>query len=72
MADERRRGPERGPTRYGKNSGSGANEPKHNERKDARGFVSRQGGDQTGTQRPEEGSGDAGERRPGSDSEVER
>ena len=35
------------PTRYGHHSGSGSNEPKHGERKEERGFVSRQGGDQT-------------------------
>jgi len=34
-------------TRHGTNSGSGSNEPKHNEKKEERGFVSRQGGDQT-------------------------
>jgi hypothetical protein len=37
-----------GSTRYGKNPGSGSNEPKRNERKETdRGFESRQGGDQT-------------------------
>ncbi|HET9521672.1 MAG TPA: hypothetical protein VFO73_11545 [Candidatus Limnocylindrales bacterium] len=65
-ADERR-GPDRSPsgpreandpgsTRYGTNAGSGSNEPKHNERKEERGFVSRQGRDQTrpgGTDQPE-------------------
>ena len=34
-------------TRYGSNAGSGANEPKHAERKEGPGWVSRQGGDQT-------------------------
>jgi hypothetical protein len=54
----KRRGPDRSPsgpreandpgsTRYGTNSGSGSNEPKHNERKEERGSKSRQGGDQT-------------------------
>jgi hypothetical protein len=54
----KRRGPDRSPsgpreandpgsTRYGTNSGSGSNEPKKNERKEERGFRSRQGGDQT-------------------------
>jgi hypothetical protein len=58
--DATRRGPDRSPsgpreahdpgsTRYGTRSGSGSNEPKHNERKEERGFVSRQGGDQTRT-----------------------
>ena len=36
-----------GSTRHGTRSGSGSNEPKHGERKEERGFVSRQGGDQT-------------------------
>jgi hypothetical protein len=37
-----------GSTRFGTTSGSGANEPKHNERKEKSGrFVSHQGGDQT-------------------------
>lgn len=36
-----------GSTRHGTTSGSGANEPKHSERKEERGWVSRQGGDQT-------------------------
>ena len=40
-----------GSTRYGQDSGSGSNEPKHRERKETdRGFEPRQGGDQTGTQ----------------------
>jgi hypothetical protein len=36
-------------TRYGHNSGSGSNEPKHDEKKESpeRGWVSRQGGDQS-------------------------
>ena len=34
-------------TRYGQVGGSGANEPKHGERKEEGGWVSRQGGDQT-------------------------
>lgn len=34
-------------TRHGTRSGSGANEPKHNERKEQGDWVSRQGGDQT-------------------------
>jgi hypothetical protein len=34
-------------TRYGQNSGSGSNEPKHHEKKEQHGWVSRQGGDQT-------------------------
>jgi hypothetical protein len=34
-------------TRHETRSGSGANEPKHSERKEERGWVSRQGGDQT-------------------------
>ena len=53
------RGPDRSPsgpreandpgsTRYGTNSGSGANQPKRNERKESAGFESRQGGDETG------------------------
>lgn len=38
-----------GSTRYGTNSGSGSNQPKDDERKEADGeFESRQGGDQTG------------------------
>jgi hypothetical protein len=53
------RGPDRSPsgpreandpgsTRYGKNAGSGANEPKHSERKEQAGRSEpRQGGDQT-------------------------
>jgi hypothetical protein len=56
--DATRRGPDRSPSgqreandpgskRFGTTSGSGSNEPKHNERKEERGFVSRQGGDQT-------------------------
>lgn len=38
-----------GDTRYGRNPGTGANEPKHHEKKERpeRGWVSRQGGDQT-------------------------
>ena len=37
-----------GSTRHGTNSGTGANEPKHRERKETSGrCVSRQGGDQT-------------------------
>lgn len=37
-----------GSTRYGTNSGSGSNQPKHNEGKETdRGFEPRQGGDQT-------------------------
>lgn len=38
-----------GDTRYGRNSGTGANEPKQHEKKESpeRGWVSRQGGDQT-------------------------
>jgi hypothetical protein len=40
-----------GSTRYGTNSGSGSNEPNHNERKETdRDFEPRQGGDQTRTQ----------------------
>lgn len=53
-----RRGPDRSPsgpreandpgsTRQGTTSGSGSNEPRHSERKEERGWVSRQGGDQT-------------------------
>jgi len=34
-------------TRYGRNSGSGSNEPKHAEKKQEDGWLSRQGGDQT-------------------------
>jgi hypothetical protein len=34
-------------TRYDHTSGSGANEPKHDERKEGPGWVSRQGGDQS-------------------------
>ncbi len=36
-----------GSTRHETRSGSGANEPKHNERKEQGDWVSRQGGDQT-------------------------
>lgn len=36
-----------GPRRHGTTSGSGANEPKHSERKERRDWASRQGGDQT-------------------------
>ncbi len=44
-----------GSTRHGTNSGSGANEPKHTERKEEAGrSAPRQGGDQTG----ESGSGE--------------
>ena len=40
-------------TRHGTNAGSGANEPKHRERKEAAGrCVSRQGGDQTREDQP--------------------
>jgi hypothetical protein len=36
------------PARYGKNSGSGSNEPKHNEKKEQRSdWIQRQDGDQT-------------------------
>ena len=57
--DERGTGPDRSPsgpreandpgsTRHGTNSGTGANQPKHRERKETAGrCVSRQGGDQT-------------------------
>jgi hypothetical protein len=38
---------DRQPTRHATVSGSGANEPKHNERKETAGWTSRQGGDQT-------------------------
>ena len=39
-----------GSTRFGTTSGSGANGPRRNERKERSGrFVSRQGGDQTGS-----------------------
>lgn len=52
------RGPDRSPsgpraandpgsTRHGTTSGSGSNEPKHGEKKEERGWVPRQGGDQT-------------------------
>ena len=52
------RGPDRSPsgpreandpgsTRYGTNTGSGANQPKRHERKESAGFEPRQGGDQT-------------------------
>jgi len=34
-------------TRYGKERGTGSNEPKHNERKESGGWTSRQGGDQS-------------------------
>ncbi|HET9346305.1 MAG TPA: hypothetical protein VFO05_11455 [Candidatus Limnocylindrales bacterium] len=34
-------------TRYGSNSGSGANAPKHAERKEDADWISRQGGDQS-------------------------
>lgn len=37
----------RAQTRHETRSGSGANEPKHNERKEQGDWVSRQGGDQT-------------------------
>ena len=61
------RGPDRSPsgpreakdpgsTRYGTNSGSGANEPKRDERKEERGFKSRQGGEQTGQTEQDPGS----------------
>lgn len=44
-----------GSRRHATRSGSGANEPRQHERKDARGFVSRQGGDQTQrTDKPEQ------------------
>ena len=44
-----------GSTRYGTNPGSGANEPKHSERKETdRGFQPRQGGDQTRGQQPDD------------------
>ena len=40
--------------RYGHNSGSGANEPKHSEKKEQReDWVHRQGGDQTRSEQPE-------------------
>jgi hypothetical protein len=35
------------PTRHATVSGSGANEPKHNERKETAGWLTRQGGDRT-------------------------
>ena len=38
-----------GSGRYGHRSGSGSNQPKKGEKKDDRGFVSRQGGDQSTT-----------------------
>ena len=42
-----------GSTRYGKNSGSGANEPKHRERKETDGgFQPRQGDDQSRDKQP--------------------
>ena len=48
-----------GSTRYGTNSGSGSNEPKHRERKETdRGFKPRQGGDQTGTPPSQREQGD--------------
>jgi hypothetical protein len=43
-----------GSTRYGKGRATGSNEPKHDERKEAAGWTSRQGGDQSsgpGTER---------------------
>ena len=36
-----------GSTRYGKNSGSGANQPKRDEKKEQEDWSSRQGGDQS-------------------------
>ena len=48
-------------TRHRTVSGSGGNEPKHNERKEQAGWVSRQGGDQTRgseTGKPGEQGGD--------------
>ena len=42
-------------TRYGQRSGSGANEPKHNEKKEAApDWTPRQGGDQTAPDRRDE------------------
>ena len=46
-SQDRRAGDASGSTRHGTTSGSGSNEPKHSERKEERGWVSRQGGDQT-------------------------
>ena len=36
-----------GSTRYGKDRGTGSNEPKHSEKKEQDGWTSRQGGDQS-------------------------
>ena len=36
-----------GSTRYGKDRGTGSNEPKHSEKKEQNGWTSRQGGDQS-------------------------
>jgi hypothetical protein len=52
MSDQRRddedRAADGGSARYGQRSGTGANEPKHGERKEQReDWVRRQGGDQT-------------------------
>jgi hypothetical protein len=47
-------------TRHGTVSGSGANEPKHNERKEQAGWVSRQGGDQTRGSETKRPGGDQG------------
>ena len=67
---DRQRGPDKSPsgpreandpgsTRFGTNSGSGSNEPKANERKETdRGFKSRQGGDQTGSEPGDPGQDD--------------
>lgn len=71
-----RRGPDRSPsgpreahdtgsTRFGHRSGSGSNEPKHDEGKDERGFASRQGGDQTADDEAA-GGGPSGEEESGS------
>ena len=47
-SNEADRAAEGGSARYGQNSGSGSNEPKHHEKKEQReDWVSRQGGDQT-------------------------
>lgn len=57
--DEAARG---GSARHGTNSGSGSNEPKGHERKEQKGFVPRQGGDETRTggqePRQDDGGGD--------------
>ena len=52
-----------GSARYAQNSGTGANEPKHAEKKEQReDWVHRQGGDQTRTGDTDGGSRDGGDR----------